>query len=73
MIKIYSSMSDNCPKEKYRKKGCLSEIIIQMGSGYPRGKVLKNTHHLCLKVLEIQKVQVFKNEGEQWPRTVVQL
>lgn len=45
-----------------------------MGSGYPRGKVLKNTHHLCLNVFtEIQKAQVFKNKGEQWPRTVVQL
>ena len=45
-----------------------------MGSGYPRGKVLKNTHHLCLKVFTgTQKVQVFKNEGEPWPRTVVQL
>lgn len=61
-------------QQKTQKKGCLSEVIVYMGSGQIGGKVLKNIHHFCLKTFTgIQRVQILKKKGKQWPITFVPL
>lgn len=58
-----------------QQEGCLSHIILRVGSGHNGGKVLGNTHHFCLQGCwrGSEEHMCSGGGGERWPITRVHL